>query len=682
VKTFKSKPGNHNNTSGKKGRNGQRSHSKNVTMVDVCNYNSRDKLSSNCNNNDSSTHVKRKSKNVGRASNPVPIVRTKKMKRSQIAKLVAGFSLLYLVAQTLLIFMVRDRDIQRDLEWKKKVHESFHVASKTIRKPVKSDKVSNKREAIDDRDEYVGTDTANKLSELSISAASSKTGGNALCSVLPKSITSASTLWGDRLRDILAASQHPDDPQYSHKNWTESLLAELSPTQLGNAVVSEPLPDQISKVLNILKKRLESSIESKYEAKPLLIAVLGGAITEGDGCDLASVPIPTGSIMGNPTYCAWPYRLESFVNTILGFDAVKISNMAEDGTSTLVKTPLLKYWMYPDSLLPEGPDIIIHAYSSTDALPFEHENESLADTLRRELRAFIKSVKYSRPCGNSPLVLYMDDSGLIDEKLMKEGNLMSISYSKPVSRVAKVDSSDGILNSEVPFGMAGHISIAWVLAFAMVDAFIKHCGHIDRDSMPAAGESISDVKCQDSPCIIAWMAPGTTKRPKDINDAIEPFITENVGWRAMSDISTGYFRKVGLIALEPNATISIEYQNIPQDVRVLTLMIVQSYGDKWLDSRARFTLMVNNSSFNSGSNVSDTGGVNDAINENGNLKKTVKYQTQFDIEGTHQMSNHITFPFELNLESDFAVAGDDLLLKIDLIGGRTFKIIGMMFCNR
>ena len=46
------------------------------------------------------------------------------------------------------------------------------------------------------------------------------------------------------------------------------------------------------------------------------------------------------------------------------------------------------------------------------------------------------------------------------------------------------------------------------------------------------------------------------------------------------------------------------------------------------------------------------------------------------------MSNHITFPFELNLESDFAVAGDDLLLKIDLIGGRTFKIIGMMFCNR
>jgi len=250
---------------------------------------------------------------------------------------------------------------------------------------------------------------------------------------------SMSTLWIDRILPILMASKHPDDPHYSHKEWTKSLLAELTPSVLQQEkLYDDSNADAIQRVLDIIFLRIENPLSNP----PLKIAVLGGSITEGNGCEVASVQLPKNSVMGNPTYCAWPYRLESFVNNFIGSNIIKVVNMAEEGTSTTVKTPLLKYWMYPTELLPEGPDVILHAYEARDALPFEHENESLVDALQRERRTLVESVQFARPCGHPPLVLHLSDVTLpiLPAKKKKKKSsasvFLSLDYSKAVTKVS------------------------------------------------------------------------------------------------------------------------------------------------------------------------------------------------------------------------------------------------------
>jgi hypothetical protein len=42
----------------------------------------------------------------------------------------------------------------------------------------------------------------------------------------------------------------------------------------------------------------------------------------------------------------------------------------------------------------------------------------------------------------------------------------------------------------------------------------------------------------------------------------------------------------------------------------------------------------------------------------------------------------VAHPFEYDLKEHKAESGSDITLAIDLVGGTTFKILGMMLCNR
>jgi hypothetical protein len=42
----------------------------------------------------------------------------------------------------------------------------------------------------------------------------------------------------------------------------------------------------------------------------------------------------------------------------------------------------------------------------------------------------------------------------------------------------------------------------------------------------------------------------------------------------------------------------------------------------------------------------------------------------------------VAHPFEYDLKEHTAERGSDITLAIDLVGGTTFKILGMMLCNR
>lgn len=41
----------------------------------------------------------------------------------------------------------------------------------------------------------------------------------------------------------------------------------------------------------------------------------------------------------------------------------------------------------------------------------------------------------------------------------------------------------------------------------------------------------------------------------------------------------------------------------------------------------------------------------------------------------------VSYPFEYDLKDNKAVKGSNITLSIDLVGGTTFKILGMMLCN-
>jgi len=41
----------------------------------------------------------------------------------------------------------------------------------------------------------------------------------------------------------------------------------------------------------------------------------------------------------------------------------------------------------------------------------------------------------------------------------------------------------------------------------------------------------------------------------------------------------------------------------------------------------------------------------------------------------------VSFAFEHDLKDNMAVKGSNITLSVDLVGGTTFKILGMMLCN-
>ena len=504
-----------------------------------------------------------------------------------------------------------------------------------------------------------------------------KAAGSAICSVLSSAIADtastsgggddnelsiAAKRWTSYVADVLAASKHPDDPKYSHLEWTKSLLVELSPSAMTRALASQPPPKAVARVLQIVRNRLYDA--EKYP--PLRVAVLGGAETEGQGCDIASVPLPEGSIMANPTYCSWPYRFEQLVNNLAGgVKLVEVTNLAEDGTDTAFMTPLLRNWIYPQSLLPHGPDIIINAYTSKDYSSYGAV--SVKDTEKNEMEAFISGVEGSNPCGDPPLIVHLDDSADgAAAATVGADHVLSLQYNTPMTKVIKTDKATKTVPSHLPFGMAGHLALSWMLTFALGDMALHHCS--SAQSKTPVAPAVMESKCKDSDavdaqgrCVFAFFAGpmGTVTRPNQIQQYVAPYVVENTGWQATTDMSTGFSRKSGLVAVEPEAKIVFQFKDIAKEIRYVNLMTLKSNADEWKDGRAKFSLLVNDKK----------AGSKDWL------------ETSFEIEGGHESPTHITYHFGFDLKANTAKMGSDVIFRIESVGTASFKILGIMLCS-
>jgi hypothetical protein len=174
-------------------------------------------------------------------------------------------------------------------------------------------------------------------------------------------------------------------------------------------------------------------------------------------------------------------------------------------------------------------------------------------------------------------------------------------------------------------------------------------------------------KCQErntvqkKPCEFAFLAGPelTVKSPDELQEYLKPYVVQNKGWKpVMKNGIDGNVRKLGLAATQANARIKFRLTNIQQNVDVLNVQYIKSYGKKGEGSQAKFTLRVDN------------------IDE-------LTHTDKFELEDYHNDTTSISYSFEYNLKSHKAKKNGNVTLTINLDGrGQGFKIIGLMLCRQ
>ena len=522
-------------------------------------------------------------------------------------------------------------------------------------------------------------------------------------------------MWTQHIAAVLEASQHPDDPDFIHQDWTKKLLSEIPPSVLQHSMVTTNTkqPNQerqavMDRLLRIVQERL---LHPDGTAPPLRVAVMGGTFAEGEGCNIASVPVPEGSNMANPEFCAWPYRLEGFLNalvygnqhhrtvtssnnTITGDELnailsgaasfnppkahkwIEVVNLSEEGTDTGFMTPLVGNRIYPKSLSPNGPDIIINAYTQQD---YETYGEGVTTpvTIREELRAFFNAIRQS-PCGAPPLLIHMDDSG---RQLDLGDDVVVLRYWEPFQHAMKADH-----HNPKDLAMAGHMAMTWVLAYNLLELTLQHCatattnpaassktepqrkflqGTAVSSSSSSTSETVSAdpfVTCDDThKCPFAFFAgpQGTVSKVLELQRYLNPYTHLNSGWQPKTQMETGWSRRTGLFAVEPNAQVVFRIPNATQPIRYFHLMTLKSGESPWKDGMVQFRLAI----------LPKPHTVGDAV------------ETAFNISAAHDKVGHVTYHFSVDFAGHAAPAGSDMMLSLELVRGSMFQVLGLMLCS-
>jgi hypothetical protein len=330
-------------------------------------------------------------------------------------------------------------------------------------------------------------------------------------------ILNAGNLWHSYLERILEASYYPIDPNNDNTHILDNTLQliyrnlffDLSPTQLEQGLLTHPQAAQVERIWNILEeRRLQPD-----KTPPLRVLVMGGSVVEGVGCVQHQEGIEWDLVGQN---CAWPARLQAFVNQILGYDAIQVINIAKGGTGTSQALSIIKYWMYLPLFQGNVPDVIIHAFGSNDSHlgivpPTEHARIlELHQQATYRLNDFVQSVFYSHPCP-SPLVVHLDDyfgghrqGALLGDftyrMVLKEvagwyGN-MAVSSAQVVDELVYPDTLGeiafspkwiikqrgpmaGLYTENVHYGYGGHLAVLWTWAYSALKVALDFCHEKD-----------------------------------------------------------------------------------------------------------------------------------------------------------------------------------------------------------
>lgn len=279
---------------------------------------------------------------------------------------------------------------------------------------------------------------------------------------------------------------------------------------------------------------------------------------------------------------------------------------------------------------------------------------------------------------------------------------------------------DGRLCKNVHFGMIGHQHVAFSIAFAALRSAIDFCTSIEQDDGNDIGRfrfgwddlyspfnskektSVREIEaasraeralprqsiirsnltfaarkrvmqlsrnqrnhthdCQRPTCAFAFVAAdglGNIQNADDLGTYLAPYITNNTGWQ--SEGPTRYTNTFGLVTHEPESSITIKIANLTSRPKVAIMHYMKSYGPEWKGSKARFSISV----------LKNMGKANQGIN------------SSFEVNGYHERPVSTSHELRIDVGLNAVDDPDDIVtLRIMLTGGKEFKIMSLMLCDR
>lgn len=268
------------------------------------------------------------------------------------------------------------------------------------------------------------------------------------------------------------------------------------------------------------------------------------------------------------------------------------------------------------------------------------------------------------------------------------------------------------MQREIHPGMGAHISIVWVVLYGLLNTLLMHCGSwqgadgfeyekspvaqqvplwpkpdfrdipgkperplglpppllpnstldqisaewrsTTRDNLSSAFNHNSVCAGQQrTRCIFSWIG-GLSLQQNDKKLAqqyFDKFLTTK-GWKLDNDGD-----KLGFTPHRKGDTMSLEFRQLEQPIKSVTLFYMKSYGAKWKDSQASMAVQT----LPAGANTWSSSGA-------------------VTLEGIHDKKTSEMYTNEVAL-NPVASVGNSLRLTLTLTGGTTFKVMGLAVCS-
>mmetsp|Transcript_6328 Transcript_6328/g.13084 ORF Transcript_6328/g.13084 Transcript_6328/m.13084 type:complete len:585 (-) Transcript_6328:223-1977(-) len=565
-----------------------------------------------------------------------------------------------------------------------------------------------------------------------------------VCSILSSAETTSRTnfgathLWEKLVPSILASSldaphmvQELRNAQTASK-FKEILEETLSPSHFRRAVLNMPAVSHrvVQRVMDIIEKR----VEDPEKNPPLRVAVFGGSVTIGESCH--------GKGKSNKD-CAWPRRFEHLVNHFFGRDIIQVYNLGIGGTGTSQAISFVKYWMYGNKDLETfGPDVVVNSYSTNDSLiPWGHKwpEEDVITVSRNWIHTqnqeFIRAVlEMNGPCSVPPLMVNVDDyvgpqhpqvmgeMGYVNAitQLASYYDTVAISYGETVRDIFYRDRQDLTFGNpkDVHYGPFAHQTVAWAVAFGCLELLINYCDdefHAATTAKEGGGDLSKEVISKESmflppplttklmmknitaeydaaiesshrsqiesgcsaangdgssasgsvdknPCVVSWVSTPGKFSTRDITNFFSTYQTSIDSWGVENQNKEGRSNKIGWVAKKEKASFSIQFPKVTKKLKTVSIFFMRSWGEKWAGSKAKFTISKPNATGQDTSSVL-------AVQQIAGVWDDEEYHVSLTLSETITLSEAVD-------------VGETLDMKVDLVSGTTFKIMGMMICNR
>jgi lysophospholipase L1-like esterase len=563
-----------------------------------------------------------------------------------------------------------------------------------------------------------------------------------LCQKLPYPAPSATSLWHQHINSILQATQLPNDRRFKFHDFTAQLLQLISP-RLPRSVKSIPYDwASVEQALTIgweryqylqLPKSQQAAVDTP--PRPVKILLMGGSLLVGTNCRKLLTELQLGGPIRLPTRdCTWSNRLGQFLNAWAGGELVEVTKVAMGGTNTATGSVILQYDLIPEQA--RNPDIIFNAYSTNDmhiltVLEAQSSNRTLRDMIFDMTQAFVRQVLQSCSTKNPPVLLHIDDylgneqRAIWDTTELSQGvqvlanyyGFSTMSYADTVRDIVYGDTSEswfsadwwgtGKFEREIHPGMGMHISATWVAVYNMLNLVTTYCSlptphlvdsteyrpgviglpklHNDVaqakgkpqqrpsglpplltqdlliENVTALWKHAEDKAACDSQeqhhhevkCPFSWISGLSLQQNNQtwIQEYFQKRASVWHGWEISKDGG-----KMGLVPTNgTNSQLVLDF-SLSQPIRAVTFFIMKSYGEKWKGSR---------------------------------LEVRVKSQEQSDVwkdihvremVGFHGKNTSEMYTEAIELSKPIPV-GSSLRLGAKLVGGTTFKLMGLAVCS-